>query len=84
MIRKMPSWINLGKAGKPTDMRHLMRDYVLIMATFGYWAWIELPLNYDGEAVENAGMYLQIAATVLAAGICFFLPANARIMQLEN
>lgn len=55
-----------------------------IMATFGYWAWIELPLNYDGEAVENAGMYLQIAATVLAAGICFFLPANARIMQLEN
>ncbi|MDG1068357.1 MAG: hypothetical protein P8P40_08305 [Sulfitobacter sp.] len=39
-----------------------------IMATFGYWAWIELPLNYDGEAVENAGMYLQIAATVLAAG----------------
>lgn len=55
-----------------------------IMATFGYWAWIELPLNYDGEAVENDGMYLQIAATVLAAGICFFLPANARIMQLEN
>jgi integrase len=35
MIRKMPSWINLGKAGKPTDMRHLMRDYVLIMANTG-------------------------------------------------
>ena len=32
MIRKMPSWIN---AGKPTDMRHLMRDYVLIIANTG-------------------------------------------------
>ena len=35
LIRKIPSWINLGKAGKPTDMRHLMRDYVLIMANTG-------------------------------------------------
>ncbi|MCX7566210.1 DNA repair protein [Sulfitobacter sp. F26169L] len=55
-----------------------------ILATLGYWQWIELPFSYAGEPVENAGMYLQIAATVLAAGICFFLPANARIMQLEN
>ena len=35
MIRKMPSWITTGKSGKPTDMRHLMRDYVLIMANTG-------------------------------------------------
>ena len=35
LIRKLPSWINAGKAGKPTDMRHLMRDYVLIMANTG-------------------------------------------------
>ena len=35
LIRKMPSWIKQGKAGKPTDMRHLMRDYVLIMANTG-------------------------------------------------
>ena len=35
MIRKLPSWIEQGKAGKPTDMRHLMRDYVLIMANTG-------------------------------------------------
>ena len=55
-----------------------------IMASLGFWAWIDLPLSYAGTPVENAGMYVQIAATVLAAGICFFLPANARIMQLEN
>jgi len=35
LIRKLPSWIKQGKAGKPTDMRHLMRDYVLIMANTG-------------------------------------------------
>ena len=54
------------------------------MAPLGNWSWVELPLNYAGELLENAGMYLQLAATVLAAGICFFLPANIRIMQLEN
>lgn len=35
MIRKLPSWITQGKKGKPTDMRHLMRDYVLILANTG-------------------------------------------------
>ena len=35
LIRKLPSWIKQGKAGKPTDMRYLMRDYVLIMANTG-------------------------------------------------
>jgi len=54
------------------------------MAALGYWAWVEIPFSYDGSVIENAGMYLQIAATILAAGICFYLPANARIMQLEN
>ncbi|MGB5864111.1 MAG: DNA repair protein [Sulfitobacter sp.] len=55
-----------------------------IMAAFGVWAWIDLPLGYAGAPVENAGMYLQIFGTILAAGVCFFLPANLRIMQLEN
>ena len=35
LIRKLPSWINAGKAGKPTDMRHLMRDYVLVLSNTG-------------------------------------------------
>lgn len=29
-------------------------------------------------------MYAQITLTVLAVGLCFFLPSNRRIMQLEN
>jgi glycine cleavage system regulatory protein len=55
-----------------------------IMAALGYWAWIELPLSYDGAPLADAGMYLQLFLTVLSAAICFFLPANARIMRLEN
>jgi len=35
MIRKLPHWIKQGKAGKPTDMRYLMRDYVLVLANTG-------------------------------------------------
>merc|ERR1712173_435973 len=34
--------------------------------------------------VENAGMYAQLALTVLAVGLCFFLPTNRRVMQLET
>jgi integrase len=35
MIRKLPNWITQGKVGKPTDMRCLLRDYVLILANTG-------------------------------------------------
>lgn len=55
-----------------------------LMAAFGHWAWISLPLQYQGASVENAGMYAQIALTVLAMGMCFFLPSNTRIMRLET
>ena len=55
-----------------------------VMAALGQWSWISLSLQYQGAVVENAGMYAQIGLTALAIGLCFFLPANRRIMQLEN
>ncbi|UWR23727.1 DNA repair protein [Sulfitobacter sp. S190] len=55
-----------------------------IMAALGYWPWVELTLMFGGAPIENAGIYAQVGATVLSAAICFFLPANTRIMQLEN
>ncbi|KIN64740.1 putative repair protein [Sulfitobacter noctilucicola] len=55
-----------------------------VMAAVGQWSWISLSVLYDGQPIENAGMYAQIALTVLAVGLCFFLPGNRRIMQLEN
>tara|TARA_R100000935_G_scaffold201_2_gene594 strand:+ start:3184 stop:3951 length:768 start_codon:yes stop_codon:yes gene_type:complete len=55
-----------------------------VMAALGIWVWVELPISYAGEPVENAGMYAQIGLTFLAVGICFFLPTNRRVMQLET
>lgn len=55
-----------------------------IMAALGQWSWISAPLQYQGQPIENAGMYLQLGLTVVAVGLCFFLPSNRRIMTLEN
>lgn len=55
-----------------------------VMAALGQWNWISLPLTYGNVVVDNAGMYAQLGLTVLAVGLCFFLPSNRRIMQLEN
>lgn len=55
-----------------------------LMAALGQWSWISLPLQYQGAPVQDAGMYAQIGLTVLALGMCFFMPANSRIMKLET
>ena len=55
-----------------------------VMAALGQWSWISLDLSYQGQPIENAGMFAQIGLTVLALGLCFFLPSNRRIMQLET
>jgi hypothetical protein len=55
-----------------------------VMASLGLWAWVELPISYAGEPIEKAGMYAQIGLTFLAVGLCFFLPTNRRVMQLET
>jgi len=55
-----------------------------VMAALGLWAWVELPISYAGEPIEKAGMYAQIGLTFLAVGLCFFLPTNRRVMQLET
>lgn len=64
MIRKLPSWINQGKAGKPTDMRYLMRDYVLILANTGMRHGTEA-LNLRWKHItlfeENGLQYLEMS-----------------------
>ena len=55
-----------------------------LAAAFGVLPWIQMTLRWDGTIIENAGMFMQIGLTVLAIGLCFFLPSNRRIIQLEN
>ncbi|MEM9871434.1 MAG: DNA repair protein [Pseudomonadota bacterium] len=46
--------------------------------------WIDLAASWNGAAIPAAGMYVQIGLTIFAVTLCFFLPSNARIMQLET
>ncbi len=55
-----------------------------VMAGLGQWPWIDLDLYLGGARIENAGMLAQTGLTVLAVSLCFFLPSNRRILQLEN
>ena len=79
-------------------LQHLMQRLALLVfaiaalailcatlaAAIGTLPWIQINMRWDGLTIPNAGMYLQIGLTVLAVGLCFFLPSNRRIIQLEN
>ncbi|MGH1369297.1 MAG: DNA repair protein [Maritimibacter sp.] len=53
-------------------------------ATFGFMPWLEIEASANGQPLENAGIILQVAATALAVTLALFLPANRRIMRLEQ
>jgi len=55
-----------------------------IMAAAGALPWIEFTIYFDGTPYDNAGQIAQVAVTVLAVLLCFYLPTNSRIMRLEN
>jgi hypothetical protein len=50
----------------------------------GYASWLEMTATFGGVAYPQAGPLVQIALSGLLIGLCFFLPANARIMALET
>lgn len=55
-----------------------------ILSALGYLPWIDLAVTWNGTYVPEAGMIAQIGLTIFAVTLCFFLPSNARIMQLET
>lgn len=55
-----------------------------LASTFGYAPWLEMTATFGGIAYPQAGLVVQVALTVFVLGLCFFLPANARIMALET
>ncbi|WP_298912691.1 DNA repair protein [uncultured Roseobacter sp.] len=54
------------------------------LAAFGVVPWLELPILIDGTLVEDAGFYVQLGVMTLLLSLCFFVPTNRRIMQLES
>lgn len=55
-----------------------------VLSALGIWPWIEVAVTWNGTNISMAGMYVQLGLTVFAITLCFFLPSNARILQLET
>ena len=54
------------------------------LAAFSVLPWLVLPLTFGGVTYEWAGQAIQIAFALFALSLCFYLPANSRIMALEK
>ncbi|MGH1424652.1 MAG: DNA repair protein [Pseudooceanicola sp.] len=57
---------------------------IAVLAAFGFVAWPQIGLIWNGAPVENAGAWLVVGGAMFSLGLCAFLPANGRIMMLEN
>ncbi len=55
-----------------------------VMAALGWLPWPELALSFGGPPLPAAGMWAQIAMTVLAVLLTLYLPANRRMTRLER
>ena len=55
-----------------------------LLAAFGAIPWPEVIVFWNTEQIVSAGMWMQVGLTALAVALCFFLPANGRILRLET
>lgn len=54
------------------------------LSAAGVWPWLSLQAGLDGTYYPQAGMVAQITLTALVLMLAFFLPANGRMLALEN
>ncbi|MGR3758836.1 DNA repair protein [Roseobacteraceae bacterium NS-SX3] len=54
------------------------------LSAAGVWPWLTLQAGLDGTYYPQAGMVAQIALTALIVMLAFYLPANGRMLALEN
>lgn len=55
-----------------------------LLAGFGIIPWPQIALFFGGQAVPQAGMWLQLGLTALILMLLVFLPGNIRITRLER
>ena len=55
-----------------------------LLALFGYFPWIDLPLSLGGTPLPHAGAVVQIVLTLFLLALMAFLPASQRVMRLET
>ncbi|WP_233193038.1 DNA repair protein [Acidimangrovimonas sediminis] len=54
------------------------------MAALGQWPWLQFEARFGDTTFAAAGTWAQIGLTAFLVGLCFFLPANGRMMRLER
>ncbi len=55
-----------------------------ILSALGVLPWLSMQAGFGDGTVVDAGMFIQIGLTALILMLAFYLPANARMMALEN
>ncbi|WP_211642157.1 DNA repair protein [Loktanella sp. SALINAS62] len=55
-----------------------------MMSALGFAGWLAIDATIGGVAYPQAGLWLQIAVTAILVAMAFFLPTNARLLQLER
>lgn len=55
-----------------------------LAAAFGLIPWPQIALFFGGQAVPQAGMWLQLGLTLIVLLLLFFLPGNLRMAALER
>ncbi len=55
-----------------------------LLSALGVLPWLSMQAAFGSGTYVDAGMFIQIGLTVLILMLAFYLPANARMMALEN
>lgn len=54
------------------------------MCAVGFAPWFSLSATFGDTTFPDAGFYLQLVVTALVGSLVFFIPANGRILSLEQ
>ncbi len=55
-----------------------------LASAFGAAPWLSFTATFGDAAYPQAGMYVQVALTIILAGLVFFMPTAGRVMALER
>ncbi len=55
-----------------------------MLSALGVLPWLSMQASFGGAPAIDAGVYIQIGMTCLILMLAFYLPANARMMALED
>ncbi|WP_299962339.1 DNA repair protein [uncultured Roseobacter sp.] len=55
-----------------------------VLAAGGLLPWLHMPLIFGDTTIVQGGVYVQLGVTALLLAMCFFVPTNRRVLDLET